>query len=105
MTGTEPIELPQEEPDPRPVHKISESGNSLNRCTEWNMSLAPITDVPTTPAASSNKSGRPTSPTNTKSPVKIPIGSVAPPPRSEERRVGKESRSRWSTGKSSEVDE
>src|SRR5690606_39472139 len=62
--------LPQNEPAPCPAHISKSSGSLENFLMEAYNCFAPISCEPTCPAAFSNKSGRPTSSTKIKSPVR-----------------------------------
>jgi len=64
-------------PDEDQVPRVIEALDALRHS-----SRALGSAMPSTPAALSRRSGRPRSPTKTKSPVITPIGSAAPPPRS-----------------------
>jgi hypothetical protein len=78
LWGTALIPLPQAEPAPWPGQTCRWSGRVRNFARLFQSARAAPSAEPATFAAFSSRSGRPTSPTKTKSPVAIPIGALAP---------------------------
>ena len=72
--------LPHADPAPCPGQICSQSSCLLERLQALHNVLAPASIVPLIFAARSSRSGRPTSPTNTKSPVTAAIGLSAAAP-------------------------